>query len=337
MEVTASQPIKLCKIMKKISMLLFVCFLVLTVSVFAQIKVITTGKVGIACEPDATYPLSVGTMIFKTGGGYPDLIVGYNAPGSPVKSIFPSISGNCEIGTSQYQFFSMRARYFYANGVLVTSDERLKENFRSIDKPLDKILQISGAKYDFKVDGTDTIKDAKQKQIDIKLKKDRLGFIAQDLQKIVPEAVIYNEEEDRYFIDYNAVIPILVEAIKEQQSQIEQLKNNIEGCCKSNLKNATISTESNDMLAENIAQLDQNIPNPFSQETKIGCTIPESSTSAVLYIYNMNGTQLQQHNVNGKGKQTITISGNSLDPGMYLYALVIDSKEVDTKRMILTK
>ena len=51
----------------------------------------------------------------------------------------------------------------------------------------------------------------------------------------------------------------------------------------------------------------------------------------------MNGTQLQQYTVNGKGKQTVTINGNSLDPGMYFYALVIDGKEVDTKRMILTK
>jgi hypothetical protein len=33
----------------------------------------------------------------------------------------------------------------------------------------------------------------------------------------------------------------------------------------------------------------------------------------------------------------ITMSGNSLEPGMYLYALVVDGKEVDTKRMILTK
>jgi len=41
--------------------------------------------------------------------------------------------------------------------------------------------------------------------------------------------------------------------------------------------------------------------------------------------------------MNGKGKQSVTINGNSLQPGMYLYALVIDGKEVDTKRMILTK
>ena len=47
--------------------------------------------------------------------------------------------------------------------------------------------------------------------------------------------------------------------------------------------------------------------------------------------------QLQQYNITGKGKQTVTINGNSFEPGMYLYALVIDGKEVDTKRMILTK
>jgi hypothetical protein len=47
--------------------------------------------------------------------------------------------------------------------------------------------------------------------------------------------------------------------------------------------------------------------------------------------------QLQQYSINRKGKQTVTINGNSFEPGMYLYALVIDGNEVDTKRMILTK
>ena len=51
----------------------------------------------------------------------------------------------------------------------------------------------------------------------------------------------------------------------------------------------------------------------------------------------MQGTQLQQYNLTAKGKQEITINGNSFVPGMYLYSLVIDGKEIDTKRMILTK
>jgi hypothetical protein len=47
--------------------------------------------------------------------------------------------------------------------------------------------------------------------------------------------------------------------------------------------------------------------------------------------------QLHQYSITGKGKQAVNISSSSLEPGMYLYALVIDGKEVDTKRMILTK
>ena len=58
--------------------------------------------------------------------------------------------------------------------------------------------------------------------------------------------------------------------------------------------------------------------------------------TATIYIYNMNGPQLQQYGITGKGKQSVTINGSSFQPGMYLYALV-DGKEVDTKRMILTK
>ena len=85
------------------------------------------------------------------------------------------------------------------------------------------------------------------------------------------------------------------------------------------------------------AILYQNVPNPFNKETRIGCFIPEGSVTSILYIYNMNGTQLQQYIINGQGKQSVTINGSSFESGMYLYALVIDGREVDTKRMILTK
>ena len=43
-----------------------------------------------------------------------------------------------------------------------------------------------------------------------------------------------------------------------------------------------------------------------------------------------------QYNITVKGKQSVTINGSSFQPGMYLYALVIDGKEVDTKRMLIT-
>ena len=253
--------------------------------------------------------------------------------------IYPGADNAGSIGLLNNQFRDVHAKYHYANGVLLTSDKRLKENFRTIDQPLNKLLQMNGQKYDFISQGTDTIKDVKEKQKQLRLEKNRLGFIAQDLEKILPDAIFYFKDEDRYYIDYNAIIPVIVEAMKEQQTIIQELKNNVASieanCCSNSLKSASIPTGTT--LTENKAQLDQNIPNPFSKETRIGCFIPEGSVTSMLYIYNMNGTQLQQYIINGLGKQSVTINGSSFDPGMYLYALVIDGREVDTKKMILTK
>lgn len=318
-------------------MFLTVSFVILSFSVFAQLKVNSTGKVGITMNPDAGYDLSLKSIIFKEGYISTNLIIGHDPNSSGFRAIYPSQNGFCELGLSNKQFANVYATYHYANIVLLTSDKRLKQNFRSIEKPLDKLLQMSGQKYDFINQRIETVKNENEKLKDLRFEKDRLGFIAQDLEKILPEAVYYAVDEDRYYIDYNAVIPVIVEAMKEQQTQIEVLKEEVENCCKSNLKNASLVNETTNNLAENVAQLDQNIPNPFSKETKVSCFIPEGVGIAILYIYNMNGTQLQQYSITGTGKQTVTISGNSLQAGMYLYALVIDGKEVDTKRMILTK
>ena len=90
------------------------------------------------------------------------------------------------------------------------SDIRLKENVEVIDNALDKVKQLKGITYDLKSDGN------------------RLtGLIAQDLEKVLPEAV-YTEkdletEEEHLAIRYGNTVGLLVEAIKEQQEQIETL------------------------------------------------------------------------------------------------------------------
>lgn len=51
----------------------------------------------------------------------------------------------------------------------------------------------------------------------------------------------------------------------------------------------------------------------------------------------MNGAQLKEFVLKEKGKGKIVINGAEFEAGMYLYALIIDNKEISTKRMILTK
>jgi Uri superfamily endonuclease len=192
---------------------------------------------------------------------------------------------------------------------------------------------MKGLKYDFISQGTDTITNEKVKNERLKHEKNKLGFIAQELEKIVPEAVLYKEEEDRYYIDYIAIIPVIVEAMKEQQVHIDKLESEI-----SNLK-STSKEKSTSLGTEDgqIATLGQNIPNPFNENTQIAISLPKSVNKATLYIYNMQGVQIKSFSLNERGDTSVTIEGNSLKAGMYLYTLIANGKEVDTKKMILTK
>ena len=127
--------------------------------------------------------------------------------------------------------------------------------------------------------------------------------------------------------------------MKDQKKEIEALKSNEEIFVK---KNAPVFANEPASIGENIpankgAVLYQNAPNPFSQDTEIKFYIPENVKVAQLCIYNMQGTQIKQILITQRGEGLRWISGSELSAGMYLYALIADGKEVDTKRMILTK
>lgn len=80
----------------------------------------------------------------------------------------------------------------------------------------------------------------------------------------------------------------------------------------------------------------QNAPNPFTESTTIALSVAEGVTSAMLYIYDLNGKQIAEYPVTERGDTSIVIEGRSLDAGMYLYSLIADGNVIDTKRMILT-
>jgi len=59
----------------------------------------------------------------------------------------------------------------------------------------------------------------------------KIGFLAQELRNVIPEVVVGDERKENLAVNYIELIPIMVNAIKEQQQQIEELKKEI-----SNLK-----------------------------------------------------------------------------------------------------
>ena len=86
-----------------------------------------------------------------------------------------------------------------------TSDENLKENIKPIEDSLSKVLQLNGVEFDWK-----------------ESKQSSLGVIAQEIEKVFPNLVKTAENKS---VNYNGLIGVLIEAIKEQQKQIEELRN----------------------------------------------------------------------------------------------------------------
>ena len=96
--------------------------------------------------------------------------------------------------------------------IIAYSDSRVKKDISPITTALDKTLLLKGVSY---------------KRIDIEQNVTKIGFIAQDVKEVLPEVVTYDEGADRYGVSYGNITALLVEAIKEQQLQIEDLKNYI--------------------------------------------------------------------------------------------------------------
>ena len=65
-------------------------------------------------------------------------------------------------------------------------------------------------------------------------------------------------------------------------------------------------------------------------------SIPQDAANAQLIIFDMQGTMLRQIPVSPSG-DSVTLNGTDFPTGMYMYSLVVNGKEMDTKRMIITK
>jgi hypothetical protein len=97
------------------------------------------------------------------------------------------------------------------NGDLtVASDARLKANIASLGTTLAKLLLIDGKTYTLKKNG-----------------KQKIGLLAQDIQKVFPELVHKNDDE-MLSVNYQGLVPVLINALKEQNDKISRLKRLVE-------------------------------------------------------------------------------------------------------------
>ncbi len=98
-----------------------------------------------------------------------------------------------------------------AESTTISSDERLKENIEIVSDPIEKIETLRGVTFDWKRDG-----------------KKSAGVIAQDVEKVLPEAVKevqgLKDDESYKTVNYNALISILIESVKELSARVKELE-----------------------------------------------------------------------------------------------------------------
>lgn len=101
-----------------------------------------------------------------------------------------------------------------AGGVVLTSDARLKRNITHTQHGLSTIMSLRPVEYEKK----NSIKDNEYNRHEI-------GFIAQEIAKVLPSLVTEGKDADKTLaVSYIELIPVLTKAIQEQQAQIEALK-----------------------------------------------------------------------------------------------------------------
>jgi len=203
-----------------------------------------------------------------------------------------------------------------------SSDSRLKTNVAPVTDALDKVSQLNGIYYDW-IPTSGYEFDSTQ----------QIGFIAQDVQSVVPE-VVRTDANGFLTLDYGRLVPVLVQAIKEQQAQITALQS---GGSRTNGNGKGSTSEIDVTLASKKIVLDQNNPNPFKEQTTINYFIPKDANSVMIIFTDMDGDIIKEVRIAEKGKGQLNVYASDLSSGIYTYSIVADGVTLDSKKMVKTK
>jgi hypothetical protein len=275
-------------------------------------------------------------------------------------SIYPQRDWYLQLGYWGHQIGNIFTYGIHTHNVWYDSDSTFKTNFNLIDRSvIQDINKLKPYRYNFKEDYLKSIPEKEKKQY----RKKHFGFKAQDVEKVFPELTYKDDSTGKYAIDYMGFIPILVQSIQQQQEVINaqglyikelnqrltKLENkssnnsnhksgsiNEESTGKSNSVNSEIIDINRD-IAASTTFLYQNSPNPFTKQTEIKYFISSGFSTSTLLIFDLQGILIRQFNINNIGFGIVTIQASELKPGMYIYSLVCDGNEIDTKRMILSE
>ncbi|MBS1534218.1 MAG: tail fiber domain-containing protein [Bacteroidetes bacterium] len=204
----------------------------------------------------------------------------------------------------------------WSGGFYASSDKKFKKEIKAIDSPLEAIQKLEGKTYLWNRETN------KEMNFDAGLHS---GFIAQELEKVLPHLVATDEKGNKA-VNYTELIPYLVEAIKEQQTQINDLKNQI---------SENFKAQNQDLIELKNTKIISVSPNPSNDVISVSFNVDKSVQSAKLLVHDLTGNVLSSLNINDRDNNlTRTLQKDNFGKGIYIISLVINGKSIDTKKII---
>lgn len=210
------------------------------------------------------------------------------------------------------------------------SDKNLKEDFQKQDaqKVLDKINKLEITKWKYKGSNNEY----------------HIGPMAQDFFAAFKTGI---DDKSISTIDPSGIALLGIQALSKKNNdlektnnflsgkidnllkRVEQLEQSLSQCCS---KSAAIS--SGQSQTETLfSSLEQNIPNPFNRSTTINYTLPAKFSSAKIIVTDNSGKTIKQFTLSTAGKGAVSIAAGTLASGLYHYALYVEGKMVENKKM----
>ncbi len=257
--------------------------------------------------------------------------------------------------------------YARIDGTVVPSDSNLKKSITPFKYGLKAIRNLSPINYKYNgIGGFDSTKSFigliaqnLQRNVPSGVKKshiikDTINRDTATILNIYEEAVMYTavnaiKELDSTVTSKNKTIDSLRTTLDSLRSAFKGFQDCLNRLCNTHghIGGGNSGNDNNNENTSNIQDvalsnanaplLYQNIPNPFSSNTKINYYLPVGTIGATIVFYDSYGNQMKEVQLSQTGNGTLNINPENLSNGIYSYSLVVNGKVVDTKRMILQK
>jgi hypothetical protein len=229
------------------------------------------------------------------------------------------------------------------------SDARLKQNIKPISGATEKLMQLNPAIYSFRTSEFSQLALPSGNQI---------GLIADEVEKVFPDLIKESTVAPRYknhvkvsdaftfrSVDYIGLIPVLIEAAKEEKTaldakdkqitdltaKVNQLQDQI-----NQIKTALATSATERTSAVNAgASLGLCSPNPSNGNVRIAYNVPAGS--AFITFTTVKGELVKTVAITQSGEGAIQVERGGLQDGNYFYSLYVNGNLVDTKTLVLVK